>query len=99
AWLCWRGRPEQSPWFLRACLAMGPAGFVAVICGWIVAEVGRQPWVIYGVLRTADAVSPVGAGQVTTTLLALLIVYAIIFSVGVLYILRLIAEGPVAGSD
>jgi len=99
AWLCWRGRPEQSPWFLRACLAMGPAGFVAVISGWIVAEVGRQPWVIYGVLRTADAVSPVGAGQVTTTLLALLIVYAIIFSVGVLYILRLIAEGPVAGSD
>ncbi|WP_309645638.1 cytochrome ubiquinol oxidase subunit I [Phenylobacterium sp.] len=99
AWLCWRGGPERSTWFLRACVAMGPAGFVAVISGWIVAEVGRQPWVIYGVLRTADAVSPVGAGQVSVSLLGFLVVYAIIFSVGVLYILRLIAEGPVAGAE
>ena len=73
---------------------MGPAGFVAVISGWIVAEVGRQPYVIYGVLRTADAVSPVGAGQVSASLLAFMTIYAVIFSVGVLYILRLIAEGP-----
>ena len=95
AFLIWRTRgPEHSPWFLRAAVAMGPAGFVAVICGWIVAEVGRQPYVIYGVLRTADAVSPVGAGQVSASLLAFMIVYAIIFSVGVLYILRLIAKGP-----
>ena len=78
---------------------MGPAGFVAVISGWIVAEVGRQPWVVTGVLRTADAVSPVGAGQVSASLLGFLVVYAVIFSVGVLYIIRLMAEGPVAGSD
>lgn len=99
AWLCWRGGAERSVWFLRACIAMGPAGFVAVISGWIVAEVGRQPWVIYGVLRTADAVSPVGAGQVSASLLGFLIVYAVIFSVGVLYILRMIAEGPAVGSE
>lgn len=98
-WLCWRGTPQRSKPFLLACVAMGPAGFVAVIAGWVVAEVGRQPWVITGVLRTADAVSPIGAGQVSASLLGFLIVYAIIFSVGVLYILRLIAEGPVAGSD
>ena len=77
-----------------AGVAMGPAGFVAVIAGWVVAEVGRQPYVVYGVLRTADAVSPVGAGQVSASLLGFMIVYAVIFSVGVLYILRLIAEGP-----
>jgi len=99
AWLCWRDAPERSRAFLRACLTMGPAGFVAVICGWIVAEVGRQPWVITGVMRTADGVSPVGAGQVSASLLGFLVVYAIIFSVGLLYILRLIAEGPLAGAD
>ncbi len=73
--------------------------FVAVISGWIVAEVGRQPWVITGVMRTAQGVSPVGAGQVSASLIGFLIVYAIIFSVGVLYIIRLMAEGPVAGAD
>lgn len=99
AWLCVKSEPSRSRLFLRAMLAMGPAGFVAVISGWIVAEVGRQPYVIYGVLRTADAVSPVGAGQVSASLLGFLVVYGIIFSVGVLYILRLIAEGPLSGSD
>ncbi|MFD3265345.1 cytochrome ubiquinol oxidase subunit I [Phenylobacterium ferrooxidans] len=98
AWLCWKSAPERSRPYLMAAVAMGPAGFVAVIAGWVVAEVGRQPWVIYGVLRTEDAASPLLAGQVSLSLLGFLIVYAIIFSVGVLYILRLIAEGPVAGS-
>ena len=94
-WLLWRARgPDYSRPFLWTAVAMGPAGFVAVISGWIVAEVGRQPYVIYGVLRTADAVSPVGAGQVSASLLAFMTIYAVIFSVGVLYILRLIAEGP-----
>ena len=92
--LIWRGGPERSRLFLKACIAMGPAGFVAVIAGWVVAEVGRQPWVVYGVLRTRDAASPVGAGQVSASLLGFMIVYAVIFSVGVLYILRLMAEGP-----
>lgn len=99
AWLCARGDPARSKLFLASALAMGPAGFVAVIAGWVVAEVGRQPYVVYGVLRTADAVSPLKASQVSTSLLGFLIVYGIIFSVGVLYIMRLIAEGPVAGSD
>ncbi|HEX7758939.1 MAG TPA: cytochrome ubiquinol oxidase subunit I, partial [Caulobacteraceae bacterium] len=93
-WLWWRGGPERSKLYLRAAVAMGPGGFVAVISGWIVAEVGRQPWVITGVLRTADAVSPVGAGQVSTSLLGFLTVYAIVFSGGVLFILRLMDQGP-----
>jgi len=95
AWLIWRTKgPEHFRPYLWACVAMGPAGFVAVISGWIVTEVGRQPYVIYGVLRTADAVSPVGAGSVSASLLAFMAVYAIVFSVGALYILRLIAQGP-----
>jgi cytochrome bd ubiquinol oxidase subunit I len=98
AWLVWRDRVERTKPYLLACVAMGPAGFVAVISGWVVAEVGRQPWVIYGIMRTADGVSPVSAGAVSASLLAFIAVYAVIFSVGVLYILRLMAEGPVAGS-
>ncbi len=95
-WLCWRGGVQQARWFLRAVVAMGPAGFVAVISGWTVAEVGRQPYVVYGLLRTAHAVSPVGAGEVSASLIAFMVIYAVIFSVGVLYICRLFVEGPAA---
>jgi cytochrome d ubiquinol oxidase subunit I len=69
-----------------------------VISGWIVAEVGRQPYVIYGVLRTADAVSPVTKAEVSVSLVAFMAIYALIFSVGVLYILRLMNEGPLAAT-
>jgi cytochrome d ubiquinol oxidase subunit I len=97
-WLCWRGGLAQARWFLRAAVAMGPAGFVAGVAGWIVAEVGRQPWVIWGVLRTADAVSPVTRGEVSVSLVAFMAIYALVFSVGALYILRLIEQGPQAGA-
>jgi cytochrome d ubiquinol oxidase subunit I len=94
--LIWRRRLFDSPWFLRFCVAMGPSGFIAVLAGWMVAEVGRQPWVVYGVLRTRDAVSPVLASQVATSLIAYITVYAIVFTAGAIFILRLMAEGPVA---
>ena len=93
-----RGRLFEDRWFLRAATLMGPAGFVAVVCGWVTAEAGRQPYTIYGVLRTSQSMSPVGAGQVSTSLAVFVVAYAIVFTVGVLYILRLIAEGPVAGA-
>lgn len=99
AWLALRGGPDRSRAFLWATIAMGPAGFISVIAGWVVAEVGRQPYVIYGILRTAEAVSPVGAGQVSASLIGFLAVYAAIFSVGVLYILRMIGEGPTDGVE
>jgi len=100
AWLAWRRKgPETSRTYLRACVAMGPTGFVAVIAGWVVAEVGRQPWVIYGLMRTADAVSPVTPGQVSSSLIGFLVVYAIVFAAGALYILRLFGEGPGAGAE
>ena len=94
-WLAWRRRLFDHRLFLRFAVAMGPAGFVAVIAGWIVTEVGRQPWVVYGVLRTADAASPVAAGSVLTSLITYIVVYAIVFTAGVIFILRLMAEGPV----
>jgi cytochrome d ubiquinol oxidase subunit I len=93
-WL--RGGPERSRLFLRAATAMGPAGFVAVIAGWTTAEVGRQPSVVGGVMRTASAASPITRGEVSASLIAFLAVYAVVFTAGALYILRILAEGPVA---
>jgi cytochrome d ubiquinol oxidase subunit I len=97
AWLWWRRGLEKSRLYQMAAVAMAPAGFIAVLTGWISAEVGRQPWVVHGVLRTADAVSPVSGGQVASSLLVFMIVYAIVFSVGTLYILRLVTRGPGSG--
>lgn len=84
-------------WLHRFALLMGPAGFVAVICGWVTTEVGRQPWLIYGLLRTSEGVSPIAAAGVTGSLIAFVIVYFTCFSVGALYILRLMARAPAEG--
>jgi len=93
-WL--RGGPERSRLFLRAATAMGPAGFVAVIAGWTTAEVGRQPWVVWGAMRTEGAASPITDGEVSASLIAFLAVYAVVFTAGALYILRILAAGPLA---
>ena len=82
AWLWWRRALEKTQLFLRATILMGPAGFVAVIAGWITAEVGRQPWVVYGLMRTSAGVSPVTAREVSASLIGFLVVYAIIFTAG-----------------
>jgi cytochrome d ubiquinol oxidase subunit I len=71
-----------------------PLGFIAVLAGWFVAEVGRQPWVVYGVLRTADAVSPVPGGSVLASIILFVIVYGIVFGAGVYYIAKLVQRGP-----
>jgi cytochrome d ubiquinol oxidase subunit I len=81
-------------WLHRLALAMGPAGFVAVIAGWVTTEVGRQPYTVYGLLRTADSVSPLQAPAVATSLLAFICVYFIVFGAGVYYILRLMSQPP-----
>jgi cytochrome d ubiquinol oxidase subunit I len=84
-----RGKLHDWSWLHRAALVMGPSGFVAVIAGWITTEVGRQPYVIYGLMRTADAVSPIATPGVTGSLIAFVIVYFAVFSVGTWYILKL----------
>jgi cytochrome d ubiquinol oxidase subunit I len=96
AFLIWRKKLFDSPWFLRFAVVMGPSGFLAVLAGWMVTEVGRQPWIVYGVLKTRDAVSPVIASQVATSLIAYILVYSIVFTAGAIFILRLMAEGPAA---
>jgi cytochrome d ubiquinol oxidase subunit I len=75
-------------------VAMGPAGFVAVIAGWVTTEVGRQPFTVHGLLRTADSVSPLQAPAVATSLVAFVVVYFIVFGAGVYYILRLMSHSP-----
>jgi cytochrome bd ubiquinol oxidase subunit I len=93
--LRWRGRLETSPWFLWPTFLAFPSGFVAIIAGWYTAEVGRQPWVVYGLLRTADAHTPtLTTSDVLTSLIGYVVVYAVIYSFGLYYIYHLLHDGP-----
>src|SRR6185437_5482129 len=80
--LWWRRRLFDSRWYLRCWMAMMPAGFIALLTGWYTAEIGRQPWVVYGVLRTVDAASAVPASSVLTSLIAYFVTYMILFGFG-----------------
>lgn len=92
-----RKRLYEWPLLHRWALVMGPAGFVAVIAGWVTTEVGRQPYTVYGLLRTSDSVAPLGAPAVATSLVAFIIVYFAVFGIGTWYILRLMGQPPHAG--
>jgi cytochrome bd ubiquinol oxidase subunit I len=96
AWLRWRGTLWHCRPFLRLLLWMGPSGLVALLAGWLTTEIGRQPWTVYGLLRTADAVSAHGALQLSITLLLFVLVYSAVFGMGIVYLLRLIRLGPAA---
>jgi len=93
-WLHRKRRLFDARWFHRFALAMGPTGFITLLAGWVTTEAGRQPWVVYGVMRTADAVSLVTAQQVGVSLLAFVIVYTIVFGTGIYYLLKLLRHGP-----
>jgi len=95
AWLLWRGILFETRWYLRIVAHGWWSGFVAVCAGWVVTESGRQPWIVYGLKRTADATSPVSAATVATSLALFVAVYGIVFAMGIYYINRLIAKGPV----
>jgi cytochrome d ubiquinol oxidase subunit I len=89
------GRLYTTNWFLRLCTLCMPIGFLAVLAGWFVTEVGRQPWVVYGVIRTAQAASPAISWQTVLFSLALfIIVYVVIFGAGIYYMVRLVQRGP-----
>jgi cytochrome d ubiquinol oxidase subunit I len=96
AWLYLRGRLFDTPWFLRLLIWCAPTGFIAVLAGWVTAEVGRQPWVVYGLLRTADAVSPVPAGSIATSLALFVLVYIVIFGAGIHFIAKVVRQGSAA---
>jgi cytochrome bd-type quinol oxidase subunit 1 len=99
-WLRWRGGLYDTRLFLVACQCAIPLGFMAVIAGWFVTEVGRQPWTIYGLLRTAASVSPSLTGSdVTFSLLSYMAVYLLIYPWGLILMLRLVRKGPLETSE
>ncbi|MFN7012170.1 MAG: cytochrome ubiquinol oxidase subunit I [Allorhizobium sp.] len=93
-WCRWRGTLFENRVLHRIAVAMAPAGFVAVLAGWITTEVGRQPYTVYGHLLTADSISPIAAPAVAASLIAFIIVYFLVFGAGTFYILRLMARLP-----
>jgi cytochrome bd ubiquinol oxidase subunit I len=88
------GRLYTSRWFLRTLVWVSPLGFLAVLAGWFTAEVGRQPWTVYGILRTADSVSPVPGGSVVASIILFVLVYGVVFGAGLYYMAKLVARGP-----
>ena len=93
--LRWRGKLETARWFLWGTFLSFPTGFIATLSGWYTAEVGRQPWVIYGLLRTSDAVTPsLKGGDVLLSLSVYMLVYAFIYGFGLYYIYKLLHDGP-----
>jgi hypothetical protein len=93
-WLRYRKRLYTSRPFLWFALLMGPSGLIAILAGWVTTEVGRQPWVVYGLQRTKDAVSAHGDLHMSVSLLAFIVVYTSVFGVGYSYMVRLIKKGP-----
>lgn len=89
----WRGSIDKPGLFHWAAVGGGTLGFIAVISGWIVTEVGRQPYTVYGLLRTEDSLSPVTTGEVATSLVVFITVYAIIFTAGIIYMIRIATNG------
>jgi cytochrome d ubiquinol oxidase subunit I len=94
-WLRKTGRLYESAWFHKFAIIMGPTGYIALLAGWVTTEVGRQPWVVYGVMRTQDGLShAVTADQVGLSLIIFVLVYAVVFGSGIYYMLKLIKTGP-----
>lgn len=98
-WLRWRKQFYASPWFLRFATCMGPSGLLAILAGWLTTEIGRQPWIVYGVMRTKDAVSNHSALVLSTSLAVFIVMYFAVFGTGVSYMLKLVANGPHPSED
>ena len=89
----------DARWFQCWCTALLPAGFLAVLAGWFVTEVGRQPYIIQGVMRSADAVSPVTGSAIAISLVAFFLTYGLVFGAGSYYIIKLVRKGPDTEQD
>jgi cytochrome d ubiquinol oxidase subunit I len=94
--LYFREKLFTTRWFQVWCMALTPAGFIAVLTGWFVTEIGRQPYIVYDVLRTSDTVSPVVGPNIALSLLAFILSYVFVFGAGSYYIVRLVGKGPVS---
>ncbi|MGB0935726.1 MAG: cytochrome ubiquinol oxidase subunit I [Alphaproteobacteria bacterium] len=93
-WLYFRKKLFDTPWFFKLCIAMTPSGFIAILAGWFVTEVGRQPYLVYGLMRTAEGASKLATFQPAISLTAFVLVYTAVFGAGVYYILKLVRVGP-----
>jgi len=93
-WARWRGGLFTTPWLHRAAVLMAPSGLIAVLAGWITTEVGRQPYTVYGLLRTVDSAAPLDAPAVGASLVAFIVIYFTVFGAGTFYILRLMSRPP-----
>ena len=89
-----KGHLYTSRWFHRWCIAIAPLGFIASISGWLTAEIGRQPWVVYHLLKTSNAVSAIGMEEVIISFVLLLLAYGVIFGFYLYYVFKLIRLGP-----
>jgi cytochrome d ubiquinol oxidase subunit I len=98
-WLRHRRHLFESTPLLWAAVAMAPSGLIALLAGWVTTEVGRQPYTVYGVLRTVDSMAPIGAPGVATSLALFVVVYATLFGSGVLMMLRIMAVPPLPGES
>lgn len=98
-WLRKRNRLYQHKGFLTFSLWMGPAGLIAILAGWITTEVGRQPWVVHGLLRTDAAVSAHGDLHMSISLLTFFVVYSLVFGFGYYYMVHQIQKGPQPGDE
>jgi len=94
AWARWKGRLHEASWLHRAAVVMAPSGFLAVLCGWITTEVGRQPFTVYGLLRTGESAAPLQAEAVGASLIAFIVVYFLVFGSGTFYVMRLMGKRP-----
>jgi cytochrome d ubiquinol oxidase subunit I len=94
AWARWHNQLYQSKIFLRFAVLMGPTGPIAIVAGWLTTEIGRQPWVVYGVMQTKDAVSNHSALELSITLIVFIVMYVAVFGTGISYMLKLAAKGP-----
>jgi cytochrome d ubiquinol oxidase subunit I len=98
-WTRWRGTLYQTRLLHIFAMVMGPAGFIAVVAGWVTTETGRQPFTVYGLLRTVDSASPLAAPAVGSSLLAFVILYFIVYAAGLTYLFRLMAAPPHPGEQ
>jgi cytochrome d ubiquinol oxidase subunit I len=97
-WLRWRGRLYDTGWFSFICAFASPLGFIAILAGWTVTETGRQPWIVYGRMRTAEAVAPVNAVAVASSFALFILVYFVLLATFFYFALRIVLAGPHAAS-
>jgi cytochrome d ubiquinol oxidase subunit I len=97
--LYFRDRLFNTGWFQYWCMALTPAGFIAVLAGWFVTEIGRQPYIIQGLMRSSEAISPVPGISIALSLAVFVLTYAVVFGAGSYYIMKLIRVGPSAEAE